>query len=373
MAKSGMSRRSLFKTSLAVSAVGAAGVAFTARVAEGAPNPGPKADPTIHGCDDWGARQPTGTILVENHKPTYIVVHHTAGANSDDLSKDHAFAISRDIQNFHMDTRGWIDTGQQLTNSRGGHITEGRHRSLEVLRGGTKHVQGANVGNHNSEVIGIENEGLYTNVDVTPQLWDSLVALVSYIARQYGIAPEQIKGHRDFNSTECPGETLYARLPELRDAVGGRLGVPVTQPPTWPLLKVGSAGTKVLAAQHLLRAAGVRDVPVDGVFSDSTFRAVQGFTREHGVTFDPCYASRVADESGLLGAGGWPLITPTLHPGNQGDAVRAAQLLLSDGRISPAGVADQSTVDGVRAAQSANGLPATGVIDARTWQALLAR
>ena len=339
-----MNRRTLLRAGLAVSAVSAAGLAAPALAsAEPAQATNLRA-PSIATTTAWGARPPNGTIEVLPHPPTYIVVHHTAGANSSDLSQAHAFQISREIQNFHMDTRGWIDTGQQLTNSRGGFVTEGRHQSLSALSGGTTHVMGANVADHNSDIIGIENEGLYTDVDVTPQLWNSLVNLVAYIADQYGIAPSEIKGHRDFNATECPGEVLYARLPELRDAVGQALGKPVEHRATWPLLKPGTAGPKVLAAQHLLRASGVA-APTDGVYGPSTFAAVQQFNATNKIAYDPCYASRVADESGLLGAGNWPSLVKTVNPGDTGDAAKAAEVLLR-GRSST-------------------------VIDTPAWQALL--
>src|SRR6476469_5458946 len=181
-----VSRRALFRGGFTVAAMGALG-ATAAPVAVGEVRR--VARPRIYTCAEWGARQPNGTITVENHKPTYIVVHHTAGGNSTDYSLAHAFAISRGIQNFHMDGRGWIDSGQQLTNSRGGFVTEGRHRSVEILDQGTRHVQGANVANHNSELIGIENEGLYTSVNVPQKLWDSLVQLVAYIAQPHPRAP----------------------------------------------------------------------------------------------------------------------------------------------------------------------------------------
>ncbi len=325
-----VSRRALIRGGVTVTAVGALGAAIplTAGAARGRAAPKAANRPTIHGCDEWGARPPNGTIQVLDHKPTYIVVHHTAGGNSNDFSLAHAFQISRDIQDFHMDGRGWIDTGQQLTNSRGGHVTEGRHRSVEILDGGTRHVQGANVANHNSEIIGIENEGLYSTVDVPQTLWDSLVGLVAYIASQYGIATSEIKGHRDFNATECPGEVLYGRLPELREAVGAVLGTPVAQPDTWPLLKPGSSGAQVLAAQHLLRARGM-DVPADGVFGASTFAAVRSLAAAHGVAYEPCYATRTADESGYVGSTTWPLLVRTVRARESGEAARAARVLLS--------------------------------------------
>ncbi|MBE1500348.1 hypothetical protein H4696_007448 [Amycolatopsis lexingtonensis] len=296
-------RRTLFKAGVTATAAGALGMTTTGTAAAAVPTP------TIHGCSEWGARPPSGTIVVENHKPTYIVVHHAVDPPmNDDFSLARAFYVARYIQNLHMDKNGWIDSGQQFTNSRGGFVTEGRHRSLEILRGGTQHVQGANVANHNSEVIGIENEGLYSTVDVPQALWDSLVGLVAYIAHQYGISPEFIKGHRDFNSTECPGQVLYDRLPELRTAVGRVLGVSVARSEAeWPLLKPGATGRKVQLAQEFLRSAGF-DVPTDGVFGQSTKDAVAALSARAGLQRDTCTAA--AGETGFLGADVWPLIVP---------------------------------------------------------------
>jgi hypothetical protein len=339
-----VSRRVLFRGGFTVAAMGAFGAAAVGQA-------NAVARPRIYTCAEWGARPPNGTITVENHKPTYIVVHHTAGGNSTDYSLNHAFQISRDIQNFHMDGRGWIDTGQQLTNSRGGYVTEGRHRSVEILDQGIRHVQGANVANHNSEIIGIENEGLYTSVDVPQALWNSLVQLVAYIAQQYGISPGMIKGHRDFNSTECPGTILYGRLPELRNAVAAVIGTAAPAAArSWPLLKPGESGAKVQALQHLLRARGM-DVKADGDFGTATFAAVRKLAADNGVAYEPCYASRAADESGFAGVTTWPLLVRTVRASDSGETARAAQVLMS--------------ARGTRFA-------ADRVIDTPTWQDLLA-
>lgn len=343
-----VSRRALLRGGFTVTAMSAFGATATP-AAVGEVNA--VARPRLYTCAEWGARPANGTITVLNRKPTYIVVHHTAGGNSTDYSLNHAFQISRDIQNFHMDGRGWIDTGQQLTNSRGGFVTEGRHRSVEILDQGTRHVQGANVADHNSEVIGIENEGLYTSVDVPQALWDSLVQLVAYIATKYGISPSMIRGHRDFNATECPGTILYGRLPELRSAVAAAIGTsPAAPVKSWPLLTPGSTGEKVLAAQHLLRARGV-DVKADGTFGANTFAAVRTLAAENGVAYEPCYASQAADESGFVGVTTWPLLVRTVRAGDTGEAARAAQVLMS-----------------ARGARFASGR----VIDTPAWQELLA-
>lgn len=339
-----VNRRTLLRTGLTVTAIGAAGVARPGQAAAVVP-------PHIYDTRNWNARPPSAPIQVLSQRPTNILVHHTAGSNSNDFSLEHAFAISRSIQAFHMDTRGWIDSGQQLTNSRGGFVTEGRHRSLEILSGGTRHVMGTHVANNNSTCIGIENEGLYMDVDVPQALWNSLVRLVAYIAEQYAVPTSRILGHRDFNATLCPGDRLYARLPELRRAVGSLLGQPAVEPDTWPLLRTGDTGAKVLAAQHLLRSHGLTDVPVDNVYDVRTVLAVQRFAKLSGVPHDPCYAYLQADETGLLGAGTWPLLVRTIPANDPSDAGKAARILL-DAR-------------GARMAPSA-------LIDTRTWQSLLA-
>ncbi|MPY97547.1 MAG: N-acetylmuramoyl-L-alanine amidase [Actinophytocola sp.] len=301
-------RRTVVKGGLAATVIGAGAPG----IAMAKSQPGPANEqPEIYSTADWEARPPDDDIVIEDHAPTYIVVHHTVEpANEEDFSREHAFEISRAIQNYHMDSRGWIDTGQQFTISRGGYITEGRHHSLETLQEGLRHVQGANVANRNSEVIGIENEGLYTKEDVPDALWDSLVGLVTYMAYQYDVPVELIKGHRDFNSTQCPGDVLYARMPELRRTVARRLRRPYPSEDQleWPLLRPGDRGREVQLAQRLLRARGARDVPDDGVFGPATQAAVAALATAHRIADPGCGAARRAEERGLLGADVWPLL-----------------------------------------------------------------
>jgi N-acetylmuramoyl-L-alanine amidase/Putative peptidoglycan binding domain len=355
-AQQGFDRRSLLRGGVAATAVGAIGLG-AAGPANAAPASGSSrtrsaarakaAEPRIYSTEEWSARPPSSDIVVEDHVPTFIVVHHTADpGNSDDFSLEHAKQICRAIQDHHMDGNGWADSGQQFTNSRGGFRLEGRHRSLEVVRGGTQHVQGANVGGHNSEVIGIENEGIYTDVDVPQALWDSLVQLVAWIAGQYGTALANIQGHRDFNSTECPGDVLYGRLQELRDEVGNSLGrSPVERPLAWPLLKPGAVGPQVRAAQYLLRAEGYSSVPVDGTFGTGTKRAVAELAEKHSIERHTCSASYhgTTDETGYLGSDIWPLITPSTR--DDDDVDDAVRTLLRKNRAKVSSVEDLSQSD----------------------------
>ncbi|SBT42503.1 peptidoglycan recognition protein family protein [Micromonospora auratinigra] len=179
--------------------------------------------PTIASCATWGARPPSSAVTVVQSRPNKIIIHHTAFPNATDYSLAYAYQNSRDIQNLHMDTNGWLDSGQHFTNSRGGHLTEGRHGSLYALLHGQTMVQGAHCVGQNSQAIGIENDGTYLTVQPPQAQWDSLIWFCAFTCQQYGIPSSEIYGHLDFNSTQCPG-LLHDRLPELRGAVAARLG-----------------------------------------------------------------------------------------------------------------------------------------------------
>jgi len=173
---------------------------------------------------DWSARPPSQPITVLDRMPDHIVVHHTASGNTPDYSRLQAGRISHWIQDLHMDTNGWSDAGQQLTISRGGYVLEGRDQSLWAIAN-RKHVRGAHTANHNDHTIGIENEGIYVSEDTTTMLFDALVQTCAWLCDVYLLDPYQaIVGHRDYNATQCPGDVLYARLPELRNRVAQVLG-----------------------------------------------------------------------------------------------------------------------------------------------------
>ena len=181
------------------------------------------AKPKVYTRADWKARAPKNRIEVLDKGPTHIVVHHTATGNVSDTSTSHAASLSRSIQRYHMDHNGWSDTGQQLTISRGGHIMEGRDRTLQAIADG-RHVIGAHTADHNSHTIGIENEGTYTSVTPPTVLMRSLVDTCTWLCLVYRLDPEQaIVGHRDYNATNCPGDVLYSMLPQLRRDVASRL------------------------------------------------------------------------------------------------------------------------------------------------------
>src|SRR5688572_19967018 len=94
-------------------------------------------------------------------------------------------------------------------------------------------------------------------------------------------------------------------LPRLRSEVAEVLGRRVeeadTQKASWPLLRAGDTGDTVLAAQYLLRDAGVRTA-VDGRYTPATVAAVTEFQQATGAE----------EPNGILGGESWPVLARTV-------------------------------------------------------------
>ena len=216
--------------------------------------------PSIIDCDGWDARTPAQPVAVHDRRPARILVHHTATPNVTDLSRDAAGRLARLVQDFHMDDRGWLDSGQHFTISRGGYVLEGRHRSLELLREGRRHGRGRALhraehhrGRHR------ERGHLHRDRADRPAVGAAARAVRLRLPAVPGAARRRSSGTA-IKDTACPGDVLYGMLPQLRTEVAALLGTDLSpaeaDTESWPLLRVADRGTDVLAAQHLLRAAG---------------------------------------------------------------------------------------------------------------------
>ncbi|WP_431780246.1 peptidoglycan recognition protein family protein [Streptomyces chumphonensis] len=203
---------------------GATGLAAAGLPAAGAAAAAPAVvEPDIDGTQEWNARPPNGTVRVLSKRPDKIIVHHTVSANTSDFSRAQAHAHARWVQDLHLDRNGWLDTGYHFVNSRGGWLTEGRHRSLSTLQAGWGLVMAAHTSGQNDRAVGIANEGSYHDGAVPPAAqWEVLVTLCAYVCEQYGVAPHRIYGHQDFGDTLCPG-VLQDMLPRLRQEVADQL------------------------------------------------------------------------------------------------------------------------------------------------------
>lgn len=219
MSESPLRRRLLISGAAAFAATGA--LTGTAR-ASGRRGPS-TVEPDIDSTARWNARPPSNGVRVLHKRPDKVIVHHTVSENTSDFSRAQAHAHAHWVQDLHMDDNGWTDTGYNFCVSRGGWITEGRHRSLETLTGGSSFVQGAHTSGQNDQAIGIANEGAYHAGAVPPDAqWEVLVLLCAYVCEQYGISAQRLYGHTDYSDTLCPG-VIQNMLPQLRSEVAAEM------------------------------------------------------------------------------------------------------------------------------------------------------
>lgn len=150
--------------------------------------------------EEWGAVPPTHTAQLDI--PTRDLILHHAGSSGGGARRVRA------IQRFHMESRGWSDIAYHYLIDSDGTIYEGRGAGI---RGGA--TFGQNATSHAICLLG--------NFDREEPAEAALQSLVELI--QIGhptFWPDEITGgHRDFRSTSCPGDNLYARISKINDRV----------------------------------------------------------------------------------------------------------------------------------------------------------
>lgn len=145
---------------------------------------------------------------------TTIVVHHSALPVSDG---------PKEIQQLHLNQRGYADIAYHFIIGRDGTLYEGRRINI---RGA--HVEGFNTG-----TIGVVLVGNMDVIEPSGEQLSTLEKLVDYLRVTYDIT--HLAGHQDFNPTltECPGEMLHVLLPNLAQAHNLIFGTDGYTAPPW--------------------------------------------------------------------------------------------------------------------------------------------
>jgi hypothetical protein len=241
-----------------------------------------------------------------------MTLHHTATSNLD----DNPAGTVRAIYEYHTVDNGWQDIGYHYLISEDGTVFEGRwsgelgdtyeldginpdtysqrcdeggtgadfaHQSTDpdafVVRGA--HVGGYNTGNLGIALIGsFADRGRYSGeptdlavsaaedllVELTGRHGIDADGTVNYVndTEPDGMLVDAISGHRDWpdNVTECPGDNLYALLPQIRANVADPLE-PTDSPPTVTLTSPADGAT--VSAAVTLTANASDDDGVDHV------------------------------------------------------------------------------------------------------------
>lgn len=187
----------------------------------------------------------------EFHDVQATTVHHTATANDDPDPK----ATVRAVYRYHAVDNGWGDIGYQYLVDEAGVVYEGRWSGETspacgadgtgeefAHDGGTgKLVTGAHTGGWNSGNAGVALLGEFTTnrrfgAEPKAAAVSALEGLLADLSKRHSLDPlaettyvnpvsgevkkvQTIAGHRDYQATECPGQRLNDRLPEIRKNV----------------------------------------------------------------------------------------------------------------------------------------------------------
>lgn len=160
----------------------------------------------------WDARPSRGCSA--NSSKSKIAIHHTVTGRT--LNGSYTRQL-RQIQSFHMDSRGYCDVGYHFLITADGSRWEAR--PIGYLGA---HVGGVNTGNVGISLVGcFHPSGCGGMGGTTPPeaILNGAARVVRTVARHYGIAMDSshVKGHRQWASgTACPGDNVVGKLGSIR-------------------------------------------------------------------------------------------------------------------------------------------------------------
>ena len=137
-----------------------------------------------------------------------IIIHHAG------LPKDRDMTAA-EIHRLHRDNNGWAGIGYHYVIRKDGLIERGRGWNMV----------GAHAYKNNDDSVGIVLTGNFNIGSPTTSQIKSLENLLTTLCGVYRLIPDELSviGHRDVNSTACPGDMLYDMLPQIRKRVLKRM------------------------------------------------------------------------------------------------------------------------------------------------------
>lgn len=119
------------------------------------------------------------------------MIHHTAGTQHDTVESERKYHKSK----------GWKDIGYhyfiEVDNKGRGHLKAGRSTELTGAH--------CDTGNWNKISLGLCVAGNYSKTAMSEELYRDVLGAVLHVMKVYQIPANMLFGHRDKDSTQCPG------------------------------------------------------------------------------------------------------------------------------------------------------------------------
>uniref|UniRef100_A0A1B6IUS5 Peptidoglycan-recognition protein n=1 Tax=Homalodisca liturata TaxID=320908 RepID=A0A1B6IUS5_9HEMI len=153
--------------------------------------------PPIVSREEWGARLPKKRQDLTTPVPL-VIIHHTYSPPACHSLEDCKKALV-EIQNFHMNDRGWDDIAYNFLVG-----------DEYLFMGRGWQTVGAHAKGFNNNSIGICFIGDYREEIPSPRMLILGSALIKFgIDNHFISANYKLIGHRQVRNTECPGEAFY--------------------------------------------------------------------------------------------------------------------------------------------------------------------
>lgn len=189
-------------------------------------------EPSFIPAQVWrsGLPAPSGTRTI--HRALHNIIHHSAGSNTD----TNYTQTVRNIYIYHSQTQGYDDIGYNYVVAPNGQIYQGRDPQGLAP---TDEIFGAHFCAKNTGTMGICYLGNLNLVKPDPRAINSIVEIIAYKISKEQLDPyafakhpltdpnagnlNYISGHRDGCATECPGDSLYLLIPQIKDSVNSKI------------------------------------------------------------------------------------------------------------------------------------------------------
>jgi len=185
----------------------------------------------------WAQGRATPRVAPSYGAVRLAFVHHTDSPNG--YTRGEVPAMLRAIYAFHTYVNGWDDIGYNFAIDAFGRIFEARAGGID------EPVVGAHAGGYNLVSSGVAVLGSFADRRPSRAAGAALERLLAWKLALHGVpargrvvvhvnpagarysrfpanapvALPRVAGHRDADSTECPGKALYGELPDIRSAV----------------------------------------------------------------------------------------------------------------------------------------------------------
>lgn len=200
-------------------------------------------------------------------------VHHTVNPNGYSAGEVPGMLLA--IFDYHRYVRGFLDIAYNFLVDLYGRIWEGRAGGIDMA------VVGAQAGGYNTESTGAAVLGDFENVVPSQAALAALQRLLAWKLSLHGVPTHgrvtvvvdpadyfytpfgpgahvslpRVAGHRQGDSTDCPGNAFFARLPSLRPQITALAGTPARLTANGPSAVV-TAGTPVTVSGLLTELGG---------------------------------------------------------------------------------------------------------------------